>query len=62
MPKKEKAIRLKIKNSEIKVEKGKDSLIAKLMEGCKGCININLPGGTRKVKLVKRFKPGPKVK
>lgn len=56
MPKKEKAVRLKIKKNEIKVEKGKDSLIAKMMEGCKGDININLPGGTRKVKLVKKFK------
>jgi len=56
MPKKEKAVRLKIQKDEIRVDKGDDSLIAKMMEGCKGDININLPFGQRKVKLVKKFK------
>ena len=62
MPKKEKAVKLKIQKDEIKIEKGDDSLIGKLMEGCKGSININLPRGTRKVKLVKKFKAAPKKK
>ncbi len=59
MPKK-KPVKLNIKGNEVKVEEGGDSFIGKLMVGCKGKIRINTPFGKREVKLVKKFKPGPK--
>ena len=57
-----KPVKLKIKKNEVIIEEGGDSLTGKLLAGCKGNININTPFGKRKVKLVKKFKPGPKVK
>ena len=59
MPKKAK---LNIKDNEVKIEEGEDSFLGKLMAGRKGKIRINTPFGKREVKLVKKFKPGPKVK
>lgn len=59
MPKKTK---LNIKDNEVKIEEGEDSLIGKLMAGCKGKIKINTPFGKREVKLVKKFKAEPKKK
>ncbi len=60
MPKKEKPVKLKFKKNEVKIEEGGNSFVGKLMAGCKGKIKINTPLGNREVKLVKRFKPGPK--
>ena len=59
MPKKTK---LNIKDNEVKIEEGEDSIIGKLMAGCKGKIKINTPFGKREVKVVKKFKSGPKPK
>ena len=53
MPKKTK---LNIKDNEVKIEEGEDSLVGKLMAGCKGKIKINTPFGKREVKVVKKFK------
>ena len=53
MPKKTK---LNIKDNEVKIEEGEDSIIGKLMAGCKGKIKINTPFGKREVKIVKKFK------
>ncbi len=61
MPKKKPA-KLKIKGNEVKIEEGDDSFVSKLMAGCKGNIVIDTPFGKREVKLVKKFKPGPKPK
>ncbi len=59
MPK-EKPVKLKFKKNEVKIEEGGNSFVGKLMAGCKGKIKINTPFGKREVKLVKKFKPGPK--
>lgn len=59
MPKKTK---LNIKDNEVKIEEGDDSIIGKLMAGCKGKIKINTPFGKREVKVVKKFKPKKKKK
>ena len=61
MPKK-KPVKLNIKGKEVKIEEGGDSIVGKLMAGCKGKIKINTPFGKREVKLVKKFKPVPKKK
>ncbi len=61
MPK-EKAVKLKFKKNEVKIEEGEDSFVGKLMAGCKGKIKINTPFGKREVKVVKKFKSEPKKK
>ncbi len=58
--KKDKPLKIKVKGKEVIIVEGEDTFLGKMMAGTKGNIVIKTPFGKRKVKLVKKFKPGPK--
>jgi len=47
-------VKLKVKKDELTIEEGEDSLVGKLIAGCKGNITIRTPLGERKIKKVKK--------
>ena len=48
------AYNLKVTDNTVEIDEDAEDLLSKLIDGCKGEININTPFGNRKIKKIKK--------
>ena len=48
------AYKLKVTGDMAEIDEGAEDLLSKLIDGCRGEININTPFGNRKIKKIKK--------